>query len=79
MCDWLSPSYPYVIGHGHQFAFILLLLFWPCQVARGILVLQLGIKPEHLHWECRVLTNGPPGKSESLCHYFIIICLHGMA
>ena len=57
----------------------LLLLFWPCQVAHGILVLQLGIKPEPLHWECRVSTNGPPGKSESLCLYFIIICLHGMA
>ena len=60
----------------------LLLLFWPCWVARGILVFQPGIKPGPLHWKCKVLTNGPPGKSESLCLYFIIIiviCLHGMA
>ena len=47
----------------------LLLLFWPCWVARGILVFQPGIKPGPLHWKCKVLTNGPPGKSESLCLY----------
>ena len=29
MCDWLSPSYPYVIGHGHQFAFIIIILAMP--------------------------------------------------
>ena len=58
----------------------LLLLFWPCRVARGILVLQPEIKPGPLYWECRVLTSGPPGQSESHCLYFIIIIgLHGMA
>ena len=29
----------------------------------GLLVTQLGWKPCPLHWECRVLTTGPPGKS----------------
>ena len=26
MCDLLSPSCPYVIGHGHPFAFIIIIL-----------------------------------------------------
>ena len=35
-------------------------------VAYGILVHQPGVKPSPLHWKCRVLTTGPPGKSSDL-------------
>ena len=33
-------------------------------VACGILFPDQGWNPGHLHWELRVLTTGPPGKSQ---------------
>ena len=42
----------------HSYFFI-----WLHYEAYGILVPRSGIEPMLLHWELRVLTTGPPGKS----------------
>ena len=39
------------------------LFCWPYLAACRILVPQPGMEPLPLHWECRFLTTGPPGKS----------------
>ena len=36
---------------------------WVLAVAGGIKFSDQESNPEPLHWECRVLTAGPPGKS----------------
>ena len=49
-------------------------------VACGIVFPDQGLNPGSLHWECKVLATGPPGKSHSLgtysCphSYFLCIC-----
>ena len=37
--------------------------FWLHCTACGILVSGPGIEPAPLHWQCRVLITGPPGKT----------------
>ena len=45
------------------FSFLHPPFIWPCCVTFGVLVLQLGVKPEPLWWECRVLAAGLPENS----------------
>ena len=39
----------------------------------GSLVSRQGFNPCPLHWKCRVLTTGPPGKSLLLLQFFILM------
>ena len=43
--------------------FSILFFFGPCCTACGVLVLQLGVGPELLWWECQVLGAGTPENS----------------
>ena len=53
-------------GDGSFFRFcFILLFFWLCRTAYGILVPRPGIEPESLAVKARVLTTGPPGNSLS--------------
>ena len=38
--------------------------FWPHHAACGILVPQPGIEPRPPQWKLGILTSGPPGKSQ---------------
>ena len=55
-------------GQVHAFFFSQLLknnwLHWVLAVARGIYFPHQGWNLGPLHWEHRVLTTGPPGKSQ---------------
>ena len=46
--------------------FLFCFLFWPCCAACGSYFPNQGLNPRPLHWKCRVLTTGPPGKSPVL-------------
>ena len=52
------------------------MFFWPYCMACGISVPQPGIKPCPLQWKHRVLTTGPPGKSQGLL--FRVRCPGGL-
>ena len=45
-------------------------IFWQHHAACGILVPQPGIELHPLHWQHRVLTTEPPGKSQGCIFFF---------
>ena len=53
-------------GQDLFFFLIFIWLCWVLVVACGIY--NQGWNPGPLHWECRVLAGGPPGKSPGLSH-----------
>ena len=56
-----------VCWSGQDFFFLIFIwLRWVLVVACGIY--NQGWNPGPLHWECRVLAGGPPGKSPGLSH-----------
>ena len=52
--------------------------FWLCHAAYEILVPQPGMSQHPLHWQHRVLTTGPPQKSQKINHLKMFILLLGM-
>lgn len=72
-----------------DFHFLKYLFTWLCQVltaAHGIfdfscamwdLVLQPVIKPWPLHWQCKVLAAGAPGKSQTFIFFYVHVSLGG--
>ena len=81
ICDWATNTHTqtYIIYFlslliiSFLFFFLSLkhfyLFIWLCQVlvtACRITFPDQGLNPGSLHWKCRVLATGPPGKSQNL-------------
>ena len=62
LCDFVCLVLLFPFGLGF-YLFIVFPSFLPSHVAGRVLVLQLGVRPEHPRWESQVQDIGPPETS----------------